>query len=278
MVYLAVPGAKLYYQTAGSGPLIVLIPGATGSVEAFVPLAGQLQEHATVATYDRRGFSRSRLDDQPDDEHRLAIDADDVGHLIEHLGGEPATVFGASSGAIVALEVLTRLPTLVRSVVPFEPPAVRLLEDGARWLDFFADVYQHSRRAGAKPALRRFRAQTFANSDQQFMAEIQKRASSPDEQIRVRDNVVHWFEHELRQYPAVQLDLDKLRRDRDKVLPVVGRDSRGFPCYQATIALGAALGCGVTELPGGHVGYARRPEQFSAELRKLIRERARPTS
>lgn len=253
----------------------MLIPGATGSIEPFGPLAGQLQKHTTVATYDRRGFSRSRLDGQPDDEHRLATDADDVGHLIEHLAGGPATVFGASSGAIVALEVLTRHPTLVRTVVPFEPPAVRLLEDSTRWLDFFADVYQHSRRAGVEPALERFRAQTFANSDRQFMTDIQKRASSPDDQIRVRDDVVHWVEHELRQYPAVQLDLNTLRRNRDKVLPAVGRDSRGFPCYQATIALSATLGCDVTELPGGHVGYASRPEQFSVELRELIYERGR---
>jgi len=93
-----------------------------------------------VLTYDRRGFSRSTLDGPPGLD-RLSTDADDVQRLLEHLNAAPADVFGASSGAIVGLAVLTRHPDTVRTVLAFEPPAVRMLPDGQRWLAFFAPVY-----------------------------------------------------------------------------------------------------------------------------------------
>jgi pimeloyl-ACP methyl ester carboxylesterase len=113
-------------------------------------VADPLAARYTVVRYDRRGFSRSHLDGPQDYDRRLDTDADDVRSLIEHLAGEPATVFGVSSGAIVALTVLTRHPSVVRAVAAFEPPAVRLLADGQQWIDLFATVYDLYR-----PAARR---------------------------------------------------------------------------------------------------------------------------
>src|SRR5699024_7200705 len=66
-------------------------------------------------TYDRRGFSRSPLVGPQDYNDRLATDADDVTRLIEH-HGESATVFGTSSGAVIALTVLPRHPNRVSSL------------------------------------------------------------------------------------------------------------------------------------------------------------------
>jgi len=98
---LEVPGARLYYEATGAGPLIVLIPGAPGSADSYRRVAGPLAEHYTVVAYDRRGFSHSALDRPQDYDHRVGTDADDVRRLIEHLSDEPAVVFGNSSGAIV---------------------------------------------------------------------------------------------------------------------------------------------------------------------------------
>src|SRR2546421_10999944 len=49
---------------------------------------------------------------------------------------QPATVFGSSFGAIVALEVLSHTPEQAQTVVAHEPPAVALLPDAAKWLAF----------------------------------------------------------------------------------------------------------------------------------------------
>jgi pimeloyl-ACP methyl ester carboxylesterase len=60
MSLLDVPGARLYYETHGSGPLLLLIPGASGTVGGFAG-GEHLAAQYTVVAYDRRGFSRSRL-------------------------------------------------------------------------------------------------------------------------------------------------------------------------------------------------------------------------
>ncbi len=39
MSTLKVPGAQLYYEASGDGPLLILIPGAKGEGEVFRPLA-----------------------------------------------------------------------------------------------------------------------------------------------------------------------------------------------------------------------------------------------
>ncbi|MDO3634589.1 alpha/beta fold hydrolase [Mycolicibacterium arseniciresistens] len=141
MSALDVPGAQLYYETRGNGPLFVIVPGASGVSDSFRKVATHLADHYTVMLYDRRGFSRSQLDGPQDYANRLHTDADDVRRLIQHLTDAPATVFGASSGAIVALDVLTRHPAVVSTVVPFEPPVVLQLSDGQKWVEFFHEVY-----------------------------------------------------------------------------------------------------------------------------------------
>src|SRR3954447_11641813 len=134
MSSLDVPGARLHYDIRGHGPLLLLIPGATGTGESYSSLAECLAAHYTILTYDRRGFSRSLLDGPPADTHRLQADTDDVRRFVVNVSDAPAIVFGSSSGAIVALAVLTHHPSVVHTLVPFEPPAERLLPEGQRWL------------------------------------------------------------------------------------------------------------------------------------------------
>src|SRR5262245_15461700 len=167
MSTLEVPGARLHYETHGSGPLLLMVPGSSGTGDPFAPVTHHLTARYTVALYDRRGFSRSQLQGPQDYDRRLETDADDVGRLLDHLSDGPATVFGVSSGAIVALEALARHPTVVRTVVAHEPPAVKLLPDGQMWLDFFTEAYELYRRSGIEPALTTFREQAFAESDRQ---------------------------------------------------------------------------------------------------------------
>jgi len=262
MSILEVPGAQLYYETHGSGPLMLMVPGATGVADGFRMVTEHLAAHHTVVTYDRRGFSRSQLDRPQDYDHRLETDADDVRRLIEHVSDEPATIFGASSGAVVVLEVLTHHPSVVRTLVPFEPAAVRQLPDGQKWVDFFVGLYDLYRQSGMEPALKKFREQAFAVSDRQVMA----RAMDPKNSEYILANAAYWFEHELRQYPAVDLDLDALKAHADRIVPAAGRESRGYPCYEANVELAKKLGRDLIELPGGHVGYVTQPAEFAHEF------------
>ncbi len=72
--------------------------------------------------------------------------------------------------------------------------------------------------------------------------------------------------HELRQYSAVDLDLDALTAHADRIVPVAGRESLGYPIYEVNVELGKKLGRDLIELPGGHVGYATQPAEFAREF------------
>jgi pimeloyl-ACP methyl ester carboxylesterase len=266
MTILDVPGARLHYETHGSGPLIVMIPGASGTGDPFRQVAGHLAAHHTVVLYDRRGFSRSRLNGAQDYDRRLRTDADDVRRLIEHLGAGPATVFGGSSGAVVALEVLTRHPDTVGALVAFEPCAVRQLPEGQQWLDFFGQVYQLYRDSGVRPALDLFRERAFAASDRPVMARATERAIAEHGDA----NAVYWFEHELRQYPAVDLDIDALTEHAGRILLAVGRESYGYPCCEVNRELSRTVGRDMVELPGGHLGCVTHPAEFAIQLERAL--------
>ncbi len=140
---------------------------------------------------------------------------------------------------------------------------MRLLPDGQKWVNFFFEVYDLYRQSGIEPALKKFREQTFPESDRQAMARGPK-APDIDPTIGkyVRANATYWFEHELRQYPAVDLDLDALIARADRVVPMVGRESRGYPTYEVNVALARKLGRDLVELPGGHIGFVTKPAEF----------------
>ena len=226
MSFLEVPGARLYYESVGSGPPLFLIPGGNGTAHIFGAMAPHLAERFTVITYDRRGFARSALDGVQDYGRRLQTDADDALKVIQHVATGPATVFGPSSGALVGLQALTQQPELIDWLVAYEPPAMKLLPDGQRWLDLTEEVYCLYRSSGIPPALDRFNAEFFPPQDVTFLALLRDISQPP-----VRAAVEYWFEHELRQYTAADLAIDPLRARADRITVATGRDSRGYPLH-----------------------------------------------
>ncbi len=215
-----------------------------------------------MVTYDRRGFSRSHLDGPQDDDQRLACDTDDLRALLTHLGDQPATVFGNSSGAIVALELLSHSPELVRTAVAHEPPAVSLLPDAAAWQAFFDGVYDTYRTSGIPAAMRQF-ATAFSDADRRA---LHRQAMRPDNSPYREANAIYWMDHELRQYPRVDLDIDALAAHADRLVLAGGRKSRGGLAYRTSEALAAKLGFEILELPGGHFGCVTEPAAFASEL------------
>jgi pimeloyl-ACP methyl ester carboxylesterase len=262
MSTLTVPGAQLSYEVSGSGPLLILIPGASGVGEVFRQVARELSARYQVVTYDRRGFSRSQLDGPQDYDHRLSTDADDVRRLIEHLTNQPTTIFGNSSGAIVALEVLTQYPERVQTVVAHEPPVVLLLPDAAKWLAFFDGVYDSYRKDGVPKAMRQFASGIVGSVDYQVI----ERSMAKHASEYTMANAVYWMEHELRQYPRVELDLDALAAHASQLVPACGRDSQDQMTSQPNKILARQLGLNLVELPGGHLGFMASPAEFAKEL------------
>jgi pimeloyl-ACP methyl ester carboxylesterase len=91
---LEVPGATLYYEVCGSGPVLLLIPGGPADAGVFADLAGFLADRYAVVAYDPRGNSRSVADGPPQDQ-QLDVHGDDAARLLGAVGGEPADVLAA---------------------------------------------------------------------------------------------------------------------------------------------------------------------------------------
>jgi len=126
--FVVTNGATLYYEKCGTGPVVLFIAGSTGDAGNFTRAAEVLADEFTAVTYDRRGNSRSP---RPPGWTRTSVSeqADDAAGLIQILGLAPAVVFGASAGALIALDLMIRYPQLLRAGILQEPSLFSALPD-----------------------------------------------------------------------------------------------------------------------------------------------------
>src|SRR2546423_4335943 len=128
---LRLPGASVYYEVRGSGPVLLMIGAGTADAASFNGIATHLADHYTVVSYDRRGYSRSPLDD-PEEEQCIETHSDDAHRLLAILSTEPAYIFGSSGGAKIGLDLAIRHPEQIQALVAHEPPVMELLPKSER--------------------------------------------------------------------------------------------------------------------------------------------------
>jgi pimeloyl-ACP methyl ester carboxylesterase len=103
----------------GTGPALLLVHGAGGSVQAnYGPVLRTLSEHFTVVAPDLPGSGRSPLAAGPLDLDRLA---DDVVAAALRAGHESFHVAGYSMGCAVSATIAVRHPDRVRAMVLSAP-------------------------------------------------------------------------------------------------------------------------------------------------------------
>ena len=271
MSHLDVPGAKVYHEVAGSGPVVLCISGADGSCDIWRGFVPGLTDHYTVITWDRRGFSRSYLTGEQDYDHRIERDVDDAAELIKKYSpNEPITVIGNSSGAIIALKLLIRHPDLVKTVIPYEPPAVSFLPaDDADWhWKKHQETYATYRKSGVHPALEGFAELTHAK--QKNLAKFIDFAKP-----YMFSNTMYWFEREFMTYPFTKFDVEnEIQPLKEKLLLINGEESPEGP-YQvrANLLLAEKLGVEVVSFPGEHVGHATHAEAFAKKFVEVVEQR-----
>ncbi|EOD66202.1 alpha/beta fold hydrolase [Amycolatopsis vancoresmycina] len=109
-------GTTIFFEQRGDGPPVILVGGAFNDRTTTVGLAEVLAGDFTAVNYDRRG--RGDSGDAPS--YAVEREIEDLAALIAHVGGT-ASVFGHSSGAILALEAAAAGIGIDR-VVAYEPP------------------------------------------------------------------------------------------------------------------------------------------------------------
>ncbi|MEU5257898.1 alpha/beta hydrolase [Amycolatopsis sp. NPDC021455] len=109
-------GTSIHFEQRGDGPPVILVGGAFNDRTTVEGLASVLAGDFTAIVYDRRG----RGDSGDAASYAMEREIEDLAALIAQVGGT-ASVFGHSSGAILALEAAAAGIGIER-VVAYEPP------------------------------------------------------------------------------------------------------------------------------------------------------------
>lgn len=117
--YVEEAGTRLYFETHGSGPPVLLIHGAFGSGNQFEEALPFLTETHTVILVDLQGHGRTADRVEPLTYQRFA---DDCAAVLAHQGITGCAVVGFSMGGGTALQLAFRHPELVERLVVVSAP------------------------------------------------------------------------------------------------------------------------------------------------------------
>jgi hypothetical protein len=265
------PGATLYYETWGKGPVLLVIPGGPQDAGVFADIARALADRYMVVPYDPRGNSRSPFRG----EFNLDEQADDAAALIEHLGAGPAYVFGTSGGAQIGLNLALRHPHLVKALVAHEPPTMMLLDDPSADVAEANGLYDIYKTQGVDAAMGAFFG---GNALEGPEGDAPPEFDIPPEAVetmgRVMGNFEYWLAHGLLPLSFYTPEVAALQAGKPKIIVGISKDSHGQQIARMAGALADRLGIAPVAFPGDHVTGFDGPNavEFAAVLDKAIRE------
>ena len=269
---LQVPGASLYYEVRGSGPVLLMMPGGPADAAVFRRIAEALASDYMVVTYDPRGLSHSTLDAPVQDERIVQIFADDVHRLLTGTAKGPAYVFGSSGGAVIGLELVTHHPDQVRTFVSHEPPAAALLPDPARERAAMSEIVETYRTAGIGPAMQKFMVQTRIRSGPPPPPPGEPTPEMREGMAQMTRNMDFWLGHYFLAIAAYEPDFNALNAGATRIVPGVGEDSRGELAHEGGLRLAERLGTQAVVFPGAHGGFDTHAAEFAVTLREVLQD------
>ncbi|MFD8420877.1 alpha/beta fold hydrolase [Streptomyces sp. NPDC059466] len=266
---LPVPGAVLHYQVRGTGPLLLISQSGEGDADRTVDLVPHLTGSYTVVTYDRRGLSRSRLE-EPGRGATLAEHADDVHRLLASLTDTPAFMLGCSLGAVIGMHAALRHPGQIGTLIAHEPVAPRLLPDDERIrhereLTALQDLYLREGLAAALPEIARTLGIDPAATDAEPGLTPQ-----PIDALRAA-NFDYFIRHDFTAVVHDTLDTAALKNVDTRIVPAAGQTTPRTVFDRRTVtALARLTGREPRELPGGHNGNTTHPRAYALRVREIL--------
>jgi pimeloyl-ACP methyl ester carboxylesterase len=273
---LGVPGAEIYYEVRGAGPVLLLICGGVYDAYGYAELAGRLADRYTVVTYDRRGNSRSPLSGPPEPQH-IQVHADDAYQVLTAVGGgtgDPVHVFGNSSGAVIGLDLAARYPAAVRTLVAHEPPLFEALPERDHWREVIRQIDEAYRNEGAGAAHQILGAALQMRHDTEDDSRIPGGSvapPAPDQEMieamgRMERNADFFIGYEVPTFAGYAPDYGALAASPARIVLAVGAQSVGEPPYLAAFAVAERLGVSTAVFPGDHGGFGTAAAAFATRL------------
>lgn len=267
---LSVPGASLYYEVHGSGPVLLMIHGGNGDADVYFGTAEHLADQYTVITYDRRGHSRSKIVNEAED-YSIETHSDDAYRLLTELTNEPTYVFGSSSGAVISLDLAIRHPEKISILIAHEPPLTHLLsgEEQIKARQMQENLENTARSEGVIPTIKQFASALGMDNS----SNLTYRPSAKQVENMI-GNMKFFVMHEAPVIRRHKLDLEKLKAALKttpmRILTGGGSTSANSFPYLCAIALAEQLGVERVEFPGNHLGYVNHSKEFAGRLREAL--------
>ncbi len=277
-------GTSLYHERRGSGPALLMISGGGGDAAYYREVADRLADAYTVLTYDRRGNSRSTVDD-PTAPMRMDEQCADALAVLAHHDLASALVFGGSGGALIGLDLAARYPSSVDGLVAHEPPVLTHMSTEDQHL--FAEIAEIARREGPWAAFVRF-ITTIDRDDSPALlhrptgrkiigglTKVGARVfalgtADMREAARFMGNGEYLISRELAPFLAFEPDSDALTASGVPIVVGVGADSRQYFPGRSAAEVATRLGVPLVDFPGGHVGYQAKSPEFALTLRETL--------
>ncbi|MGB3441010.1 MAG: alpha/beta hydrolase [Actinophytocola sp.] len=260
---ITVPGARLTYDVAGSGPALFLV-GTPMDATGFAPLVPHLTDDFTVVTFDPRGMARSTADDAAA-QVTPETTAEDLHRILAEVTDEPAYVLGSSGGAIGGLALAIHHPDQVHTVVAHEPPLSLLLPDADELRTTTIGIVDTFHAEGWQPAMGQFLGMTGVLT---AVSVNDQPPQEPDEDMA--RGAEFFLANYLRTVSLWAPDLDALRAARPRIVVAAGKTSTGQLAHRTALALAGELGVEPVLFAGDHGGFAHEPAAFATELRKVL--------
>jgi len=251
-----IPDGELYYETAGSGPPLLLITGLGGLASFWRHQVELLRARFTVVTFDQRGTGRSTRTLAPYSIEQMAAD---TLALMDHLGWVQPTIIGHSTGGAIGL-----------CLAAIHPGRVRRLVLSATWTHadgYFRRLFEARRELlerGAGELYQRF--STLALLPPEWIANNESAVREREAQAPVdaldQEILAHRIDALLRHDGR-----DWARQVRCPALVVVAQDDAVTPAYFSRELAQLVPGAVLTILPrGGHVVPQTEPALYHAAV------------
>ena len=264
--YIQRPDCKLYCRAEGNGPLLLLIHGVACDSDYFRETAKLLAKKYTVITYDRRGYTRSKMihevfsEKQPD--FSMNTQVEDAAAIIQHMNMGAAYVVGSSAGAVLSAALALRFPELVKALVLHEPV---FAEDPqtADGLQELTDkiIACRTQKRGITRALMTF-VEAMDGTDSRSVSK------SLPEQARALKNLQLFVDYEVEH--LLQLSLREAANIQCPVYVAAGEcDSNGLFCRGAKSAA-EQLGWPLLHAPGYHNMASDLPLDFAVMVMGVL--------
>ena len=263
-------GADLRVWYQGTGSLLILIQGGGGDGARFNASIPSLSEHYTVATYDRRGNASSTV--AVGKPLNPVESARDVIRIIKALAFSKASIFGTSSGGLIALQLAADYPEYVEHAIIHEAPTLNLVPgQKTNRIDDAFQTYETWREYGSEAALEHFRSSGAGEPRKPPEGKYKRLEEREDRPPAHR--LDYFFEHEFIVLNIYTPPLAQVRANGVSVVTVEGKETGedNFVVLAAR-AQSEILSCKHVIWPSGHAAFVTDPKDFAQALLSTLDE------